>query len=110
MGSGHRSHLRLLGGSVHAADVISDKRAALLGAFLTDSSTDRALPMPKSKTVRVVAGIAASFVGLVGTIIFLFGMGIIGSVMAKLMLVALLGVYVGLGVLIAIYRLIGKLE
>ena len=66
--------------------------------------------MPRSKTLRVVAGIAASFVGLAGTIIFLAGMGIMGPVMAKLMLVALLGMYVGFGVLVAIYRLIGKLE
>ena len=66
--------------------------------------------MPRSKTIKVVSGIAASFVGLAGTIIFLSGMEIVSFGMAKLMLAALLGMYVGFGVLIAIYRLIGKLE
>jgi hypothetical protein len=66
--------------------------------------------MPRNRTLRVVAGIAASFAGLVGTIIFLSGMKIISLEMAKLMLVALLGMYVGFGILIAVYRLIRKLE
>jgi hypothetical protein len=66
--------------------------------------------MPRNRTLKAVAGIAASFAGLVGTIIFLLEMKIIGAEMAKLMLVALLGIYVGFGVLVAVYRLIGKLE
>ena len=66
--------------------------------------------MPRKRTLKVVAGIAASFIGLVGTIIFLWEMKIIGLEMAKLMLVALLGLYVGFGILIAVYRLLGKLE
>ena len=66
--------------------------------------------MPKNRTLRVVAGIAASFAGLVGTIIFLSEAKIITFEMAILMLVALLGMYVGFGILIAVYRLIGKLE
>ena len=68
------------------------------------------MTMPRSKTLRAVAGIAASFAALAGIIIFLSGMEIISFVMAKLMLVTLLAMYVGFGVLIAIYRLIGKLE
>ena len=66
--------------------------------------------MPRNRTLRIVAGIAASFIGLVGTIIFLLAMRIVTFEMAKLMVVALLGLYVGLGVLIAVYRLITKLE
>ena len=66
--------------------------------------------MPRSRTLRTVAGIAASFAGLVGTIFFLSEMKIISFEMAKLMLVALLGMYVGFGILIAVYRLIGKLK
>ena len=66
--------------------------------------------MPRNRTLRIVAGIAASFIGLAGTIIFLLAMRIVTFEMAKLMLVALLGIYVGLGVLIAVYRLIAKLE
>ena len=66
--------------------------------------------MPRSRTLKVVAGIAASFIGLVGTIILLSEMKIISLEMAKLMLVALLAMYVGFGILIAIYRLIRNLE
>ena len=66
--------------------------------------------MPKNRTLKLVAGIAASFVGLAGTIIFLSEAKIIGFEMAMLMLVALLGMYLGFGVLIAVYRLVVKLE
>jgi hypothetical protein len=66
--------------------------------------------MPRNRTLKAVAGIAASFAGFVGTIIFLWEMKIISFEMAKLMLVALLGIYVGFGILIAVYRLIAKLE
>jgi hypothetical protein len=66
--------------------------------------------MPRNRTLKVVAGIAASFIGLVGMIIFLSEMKIISLEMAKLMLVALLGMYVGFGILIAVYRFIGKLK
>ena len=66
--------------------------------------------MPRNRTLKVLAGIAASFIALVGTIIFLSQMKIISFEVAKLMLVALLGMYVGFGILIAVYRLIGKLK
>jgi hypothetical protein len=66
--------------------------------------------MPKKRTLRVVAGIAASFTALVGTIIFLSQAKIISLAVAMLMLVALVAIYIGFGVLIAVYRLIGKLE
>ena len=66
--------------------------------------------MPTHRTLKVVAGIAASFAVLAGTIIFLLFMKIITFGVAKLMLVALLGMYIGFGILIAVYRLIGKLE
>lgn len=66
--------------------------------------------MPKNRTLKIVAGIAVSFAGLVGTIIFLSEMKIISFEMAILMLVALLGMCIGFGILIAVYRLIGKLE
>jgi xanthosine utilization system XapX-like protein len=66
--------------------------------------------MPKNKTLRVVAGIAASFTGLVGTIIVLLVREVISPAMASLMLVALLAMYVGFGVLIAVYRLVDKLK
>jgi hypothetical protein len=66
--------------------------------------------MPKNRTLKVVAGIAVSFTGLAGTIILLSETKIISFEVAKLMLVALLGMYVGFGILIAVYRLIGKLD
>jgi len=66
--------------------------------------------MPKNRTVKVVAGIAASFAGLVGTIIFLLEKKVISFELAMLMLVALLAMYFGFGILIAVYRFVGKLE
>ena len=66
--------------------------------------------MPRHRTLKIAAGIAASFIALAGTIVFLSEAKIISFEMAKLMLVALLGMYVGFGILIAVYRLISKLE
>jgi hypothetical protein len=66
--------------------------------------------MPKNRALKVVAGIAASFAALVGTIIFLLEAKIISVEMASLMIIALLAMYVGFGILIAVYRLMGKLE
>jgi len=66
--------------------------------------------MPRNRVLEVVAGIVVSFSALAGTIILLSQMEIISFAMAKLMLAALLGIYVGLGMLIAVYRLIDKLE
>jgi hypothetical protein len=66
--------------------------------------------MPKNRTLKVVAGVGASFTGLVGAIIFLLEKKIISVEMAILMLVALLAMYVGFGILIAVYRFMGRLE
>ena len=66
--------------------------------------------MPMNRTLKVVAGIVVSFAGLVGAIIFLAAAEIVSFEVAKLMLVALLAMYIGFGFLIAVYRLIGKLE
>ena len=66
--------------------------------------------MPRNRTLIVVAGIVVSFTGLAGTIILLLVTKIISFAMAMLMLVALLGMYIGFGILIAVYRSIGKLE
>ena len=66
--------------------------------------------MAKNRTLKVVAGIAASFIALAGTIIFLSEAEVISFEMAMLMLVALLGMYVGFGILVAVYRLVARLE
>ena len=66
--------------------------------------------MPRNRVLKVVVGIVVSFSALAGTIIVLSQMEIISVTMAKLMLAVLLGMYVGFGMLIAVYRLIDKLE
>ena len=66
--------------------------------------------MPKSRTLKVIAAILASFVSLAGTIIFLAVAKTITFELAKLMLVALFGLYVGFGFLIAVYRFVDKLD
>lgn len=66
--------------------------------------------MPRTKTIRVVLAVGVSFVGLAVAIVFLSGLSIISGSIAKLMLVALLGLYIGIGILVAAYRLLGKLE
>ena len=66
--------------------------------------------MPRSRTLKIVAAIAASFIVLAGSIILMAQTGAIGFEMAKLMLVALLAIYIGFGFLIAVYRFINWLE
>lgn len=66
--------------------------------------------MPRNRTLKAVAGIVVSFTGLVGTIVLLSETKIISFEVAMLMLVALLGMYIGFGILIAVYRLVDKLE
>lgn len=66
--------------------------------------------MRSYKKLGVVAGIVTLFTGLVGTIVFLASTKTITVEMAILMLVALLGMYVGFGFLIAVYRFVDKLK
>ena len=66
--------------------------------------------MPKNRTLKIVTGIVASFAGLAGAIILLAEAEVISFAMAMLMLVTLLAMYLGFGILIAVYRLIGKLD
>jgi len=62
------------------------------------------------KTSIVVAGVAVSYIGLAATIIYLSATNVIGQEVGKLMLVAELGLYIGFGILIGVYRLMRKLE
>jgi len=78
--------------------------------YCADKRLAPARSMPKNKTLKVVAGIAASFTALVGTIIFLLAAKVISAEMAMLMLVALLAMYIGCGILIAAYRFMGRLD
>jgi hypothetical protein len=66
--------------------------------------------MSKHGTPKIVFGIAASFTGLAGAIIFLLAIKTVSVQMGTLMLVASVGMHLGFGILIAVYRLIGKLE
>jgi hypothetical protein len=66
--------------------------------------------MPRNRALKIVAGIVVSFAGLAGTILYLLEAKKISFEMAMLMLVALLGMYIGFGFLIAVYRLISKLD
>ena len=66
--------------------------------------------MPENGTPKIVAGMAASFTGLAGAVIFLLVTKTVSVQMGMLMLVALVGMHLGFGILIAVYRLIRKLE
>jgi len=66
--------------------------------------------MLKVRTLMVATGIIVSFVGFAGTIVLLSEWKIITFELAMLMLVALLGLYIGFGFLIAVYRLISRLD
>jgi hypothetical protein len=66
--------------------------------------------MANKKTLKVVAGIAASVAVIIGVIGLLLVKQIVSAAVGKLMLVALFGLYVGIGILVAIYGVIIKLE
>jgi hypothetical protein len=63
-----------------------------------------------NSTLKIALGMAALFTGLAGTVILLMVYRVVSIQVALLMLVALLGMYVGFGILILVYRLISKLE
>jgi hypothetical protein len=63
-----------------------------------------------NKALKVAAGVAVSFTSLVIIILVLMANRVVTFQMALLMLVALLALYFGFGVLIAVYRFIARLE
>jgi len=66
--------------------------------------------MRKPRTALLAVAIAGSFLGLAAAIIVISAMDVISHTVAKLMLVALLGLYLGFGFLIAVYQLMRKLD
>ena len=64
----------------------------------------------KQKNILYVVGAMTIFAGLVTGVFVLVRTGVINSAVGLLMLISLLGMYVGFGILIAAYRLILKLE
>ena len=66
--------------------------------------------MADTKKLKIAAAISLSFTGIVVLIMGLLVKGVITFQLAMLMLVALLGLYFGFGVLIALYRFTGRLK
>ena len=66
--------------------------------------------MANTRKLGVIAGLIALFTALVVTVIFLAVAKKITGTLAMLMLIALLGMYVGFGFLIAVYRFVEKLK
>ena len=64
----------------------------------------------KSSALLVATGIALSFLGCIAIIVYLAVEGIVTRQMATLLGIALLGFYIGFGILIGVYRLINKLD
>ena len=63
----------------------------------------------KNKKLLFVAGVVSLFVGLVAGVFALVRSGLVSPQLGLLMLISLLGIYVGFGVLILAYRLVMKL-
>jgi hypothetical protein len=70
-------------------------------------------PPPRAdrhRKLKIALAISGSFTALVALIVLLLVSGKVTFQLALLMLVAMLGLYIGIGVLIAVYRLVEKLE
>jgi hypothetical protein len=66
--------------------------------------------MAQRSTLIAVAGCVALFVAIVATIIVLLALGVVTFAFALLLLIALLGLYLGFGVLIAVHRFVSRLR
>ena len=66
--------------------------------------------MSKNRTPKLVVGMVVSFIGVGGVILFLLATKIVSAQIGILMLVMSVGMHLGFGILIAVYRLIGRLE
>ena len=68
------------------------------------------LTEPRNSSLKMLALAAGSFTLLAILIIALAATGVVTFQLGLLMLVALVGLYFGFGVLIAVYRFMSKLE
>ena len=68
------------------------------------------MPASSNKALKIALGVGASFIALIVFILYLAVKAVITPQMAMLMFVALLGLYIGFGVLIAVYRFMNKLQ
>jgi len=73
-------------------------------------AADPGMTSPNKKSLRIALGVAGLFMALIVLIVFLRAKSVITTQMAILMFVAMLGLYVGFGALIAVYRFVSKLE
>ncbi len=64
----------------------------------------------RNKKLLIVFAAISLFTALVVGVFFLVRSGTINPEVGLLMLICLLGLYVGFGILIAVYRLVQKLE
>lgn len=68
------------------------------------------MPAAHHRALKIAAAVGGLFTALIVLILYLLGKAIITPPMALLMFVALLGLYVGFGVLIAVYRFVSRLQ
>jgi hypothetical protein len=68
------------------------------------------MPERHTRALKIAAAVAGSFTALVVAVVVLMIKRVVTFQMALLMLVALLALYFGFGVLVAVYRFVGKLE
>ena len=66
--------------------------------------------MPVSKKLKITSAVVVSFLGIIALLIYLAQRSILTGSQAGFMVVALFGLYVGFGILIAVYRLVSKLD
>lgn len=66
--------------------------------------------MTDTRKLKIVAAVVTSFTLLVVAVLVLLVKHAITFQMALLMLIALFGLYFGFGVLVAVWRFIGRLE
>ena len=62
------------------------------------------------KSLQIAVGVGALFMALIVVIIYLAAKGVMSPQMALLLFVGLFGLYFGVGVLIAVYRFVSKLD
>ncbi len=64
----------------------------------------------KNKGLLAVAGIISVFICVVAGVFALVRSGAVRAEVGLLMLICLLGIYVGFGILAAVYRLVSRLQ
>jgi hypothetical protein len=66
--------------------------------------------LPKNTNAWIAIGVIGSFIALIAGIVWLRLSKVITFELTMLMMVALVGLYLGFGVLIAVYRFVRKLD